>query len=125
MTTTEDAGSAPRATTGEQLIEAVFRNGTITAFGITVSFSLGFLSQWASSPGVWHLYDVPPVIAIFAGALLQIRALALLLPLEGLVKRVYDRATRLYLIGFGLTGGGVFAAVALDVGHAILTGNAQ
>jgi len=117
------AGSA--GSRGEQLIEAVFRNGTITAFGITVSFSLGFLSQWAASPGMWRLYDLPPVIAIFAGALLQIRALALLLPLEGLLKRVYDRATRLYLIGFGLTGCGVFAAVALDIGHALSIGTVQ
>ncbi|PZQ17901.1 MAG: hypothetical protein DI565_04020 [Ancylobacter novellus] len=108
---------------GETRIEPVFRNGTITAFGITVSFTLGFLSQWASTPGTWRFYDVFPVLAIFAGALLQIRALALLLPIESLAKRIYDRATRLYLIGFGLTGLGVFAAVSFDIASALIQGN--
>lgn len=116
MSDSEPAGGAAAA----QMIEPVFRNGTITAFGITVSFSLGFLSQWASSPGVWRLYDLAPVVAIFGGAILQIRALALLLPVESLVKTVYDRATRLYLIGFSLTGLGVFAAVSFDIVSAFL-----
>ena len=115
-----DAGSRPPVP-AEAMIEAVFRNGTITAFGITVSFTLGFLSQWASSPGVWRWYDLPSVFAVFCGALLQIRALALLLPVEGLLKTVYDRATRLYLIGLAFTGAGVFAAVSFDVVTGILT----
>lgn len=113
-----DASAAPAE--DEQKIEAVFRNGTITAFGITVSFTLGFLAQWATSPGVWRLYDLAPVIGIFVGAALQIRALALLLPIESLAKPVYDRATKLYLIGFGLTGLGVLAAVAADVASSLL-----
>lgn len=114
------ADVAEPTVSNEARIDPTFRNGTITAFGITVSFTLGFLSQWASSPGVWRLYDLAPVIAIFAGAMLQIRALALLLPIESLIKRVYDRATRLYLIGFALTGCGVFSAVGFDVVSALL-----
>ena len=115
MTESEPGGPA-----AAPLIEAVFRNGTITAFGITVSFTLGFLSQWASSPGVWRIYDLAPVFAIFGGATLQIRALALLLPVESLLKTTYDRATRLYLIGFAMTGLGVFAAVSFDIVSALL-----
>ena len=96
-------------------IDPTFRNGTITAFGIVVSFSLGFLSQWASSPGVWRLYDVFSVSAIFFGVVMQIRALALLLPVDGLRRVIYDRATRSFLIGLITTGAGVFAAVAFDI----------
>ncbi|GLK69527.1 hypothetical protein [Hansschlegelia plantiphila] len=103
-------------------IDAVFRNGSITAFGIVVSFSLNFLAQWAASPGVWHTYDTPPVAAMFIGITLQIRALALLLPIEGLHKTVYDKATRLFLWGLVLTGLGVFSAVALDAGSAFFLG---
>lgn len=107
----------------EPLIEAVFRNGTITAFGVIVSFSLGFLSQWAMTPQPWRLYDALPAAAIIIGVILQIRALALLLPVEGLRKPVYDRATRLFLFGLSSTGFGVFAAVALDVAWALLEGS--
>ncbi|MFD1701839.1 hypothetical protein ACFSCV_02370 [Methylopila henanensis] len=100
-------------------IEAVFRNGTITAFGITASFSLGFLSQWASSPGAWRLHDAAPAGAIICGSILQIWALALLLPIEGLARPIYDRARKLYLAGLILTGCGVFGAVVADVVSAI------
>ncbi|WP_165448740.1 hypothetical protein [Rhizobium ruizarguesonis] len=34
----------------EHLIETLFRNGTITVVGVVLSFSLGFLTQWASNP---------------------------------------------------------------------------
>ncbi|WP_020178237.1 hypothetical protein [Methylopila sp. M107] len=107
------------ATAADDRIDPTFRNGTITAFGIIVSFSLGFLSQWASSPGVWRLYDTPPALAIFIGAALQTRALALLLPVNGLEKRIYEKATKTFLIGMILTGCGVFGAVAADALSAV------
>lgn len=117
----EESATAKPTDMRDDAIEPVFRNGTITAFGITLSFSLGFLSQWASSDGVWRLYDGPPAALIIVGAALQIRALALLLPVEGLARTIYDRATRLYLIGLGLTGAGVFGAVVADVAAALFT----
>lgn len=113
------AADAPK-TIEPPRIDPTFRNGTITAFGITSSFSLGFLSQWASSPGIWRLYDVAPAIAISIGAGLQIRALALLLPVEGLERAIYDKATRNYLRGLVLTGLGVFLAVSFDIASATL-----
>jgi hypothetical protein len=106
-------------TAAEPMVEAVFRNGAITAFGITVSFSLGFLSQWASSPGVWRVFDIPPVVTLFAGIVCQIRAVSLLLPVEGLRKIVYDKATRIFMIGLILAGIGVFGAVSLDALSAV------
>jgi hypothetical protein len=110
-----DDGRAPDTPDGQARVDAVFRNGTITAFGVTVSFSLGFIAQWAASPGVWHAYDTPPIVVMFAGSVLQIRALALLLPVEGLIKTTYDRATRSYMLGLVLTGVGVFSAIGADV----------
>lgn len=106
--------SEPEQNPVEPPIDSTFRNGTITAFGVTVSFSLGFLSQWASAPGVWRSYDTPPVLVIFVGVALQIRALALLLPVEGLKRRIYDHATRTYMAGLILTGVGVATAVSFD-----------
>lgn len=106
--------SAPEPDPEKPPIDSTFRNGTITAFGVTVSFSLGFLSQWASAPGVWHSYDTVPALVIFLGVVLQIRALSLLLPIEGLQHRIYEKATRTYMAGLTLTGLGVFSAVSAD-----------
>ena len=45
------AGDEPR-------IDATFRNGSVTAVGIILGFSLGFLSQWASNPIAWSVVDI-------------------------------------------------------------------
>ncbi|WP_245472676.1 hypothetical protein [Mesorhizobium sp. M7A.F.Ca.MR.148.00.0.0] len=33
----------------EDLVETVFRNGTVTAVGILLAFSLGFITHWAAN----------------------------------------------------------------------------
>lgn len=98
----------------EHLIEAVFRNGTITVVGIVLSFSLGFLTQWASNPVSWRLADLPTLILISIGIVIQLRSLAILLKTESLKKTVYDRASRLFLNGIITTGSGVFLAILVD-----------
>lgn len=98
----------------EHLIESVFRNGTITVVGVVLSFSLGFLTQWASNPIPWRLTDLPTLILISIGIVLQLRSLALLLKTESLKKTVYDRASRLFLSGVIVSGSGVFLAILID-----------
>jgi hypothetical protein len=98
----------------EHLIESVFRNGTITVVGVVLSFSLGFLTQWASNPIPWRLTDLPTLILISIGIVIQLRSLALLLKTESLKKVVYDRASRLFLIGIIVSGSGVFLAILID-----------
>ncbi len=98
----------------EHLIETLFRNGTITVVGVVLSFSLGFLTQWASNPIAWKLADLPTLIVIAIGIVLQLRSLALLLQTSSLKKVVYDRASRLFLNGVITTGSGVFLAILID-----------
>jgi len=98
----------------EHLIETVFRNGTITVVGVVLSFSLGFLTQWASNPIPWKLPDLPTLILISIGIGLQLRSLALLLKTESLKKTVYDRASRYFLRGIVTTGSGVFLAIVIE-----------
>ncbi len=98
----------------EHLIETVFRNGTITVVGVVLSFSLGFLTQWASNPIPWKLVDLPTLILISIGIGLQLRSLAYLLRTESLKKVVYDKASRLFLIGIITTGSGVFLAIVIE-----------
>nr|WP_245436088.1 hypothetical protein [Mesorhizobium tamadayense] len=63
----------------EELIETIFRNGTITVVGILLAFSLGFLTHWAANPVPWQLQDLFAVMPILAGIALQMRALSMLL----------------------------------------------
>jgi hypothetical protein len=98
----------------EHLIETLFRNGTITVVGVVLSFSLGFLTQWASNPIPWRLTDLPTLVVIAIGIVFQLRSLALLLQTSSLKKVVYDKASRLFLNGVIITGAGVFLAILID-----------
>ena len=98
----------------EHLIETLFRNGTITVVGVVLSFSLGFLTQWASNPIPWRLADLPTLVVIAIGIVFQLRSLALLLQTSSLKKVVYDKASRLFLSGVIITGSGVFLAILID-----------
>ncbi len=102
-------------TDGEERIEILFRNGTITVVSIVVAFSLGFLTQWASNPIPWQETHVVAVLPIVAGIALQMKALADLLRHESLRRSVHDRAVRFFMAGLILAFAGVGAAILLDV----------
>ncbi|WP_161491388.1 hypothetical protein [Ensifer sp. LC163] len=48
----------------EKPIEPVSRNGTVTVVGVVLSFSLGFLTQWAANPVPWNMGDLPAAILL-------------------------------------------------------------
>jgi hypothetical protein len=96
-------------------IDATFRNGSLTAIGVVVGFSLGFLSRWAGIPGEWSGTDLIAVGAITVGIGLQIKALADMLSPASLVLTRYRRAIRFFLAGLILVAAGVLAAIFADV----------
>jgi hypothetical protein len=98
----------------EDLIETVFRNGTVTTVGIQLAFSLGFITHWAANPIPWQSYHLVAVLPILAGIALQMRALALLLDIKSLQRRVYERANRIFIAGLIFTACGVGLAILLD-----------
>ncbi|WP_019171133.1 hypothetical protein [Pseudaminobacter salicylatoxidans] len=98
----------------DQIVETLFRNGTITVVGIVLSFSLSFLTQWANNPLPWNLVDLPPVFLIIAGIVCQIMALAILLRIASLQHNIYAKANRRFLIGVVLTGLGIVLAIIID-----------
>lgn len=104
----------------EQLIETLFRNGTLTVVGIVLSFSLGFLSQWANNPLPWQLVDAPPVLLLSAGIVWQIVALIGLLKPTSLKKNIFEQANRTFVIGVILTSSGVFSAIVIDLAKVLL-----
>ncbi len=103
------------STSGEQRIDATFRNGSVTAVGIILGFSLGFLSQWAANPIAWSAVDLIAAAPIITGIGLQGKAFADLLSTRSLILANYDRARRIFLIGLGLVAAGVAVAILLDI----------
>ena len=99
----------------EQRVDSTFRNGSITAIGVVVGFSLGFLSRWAALPGDWEHSDLISVVLITLGLALQIKALADLLLVSSLQLKRYNRSVRFFLTGLTLVGLGVVFAVFADL----------
>jgi len=110
-----DAPTRPPATEGEKQIDASFRNGTVTAVGIVLGFSLGFLSHWAANPIAWSKVDILAALPLIAGIGLQVKALADLLSTSSLLARNYNRAKHLFILGLLLVSAGVAAAILLDI----------
>ena len=98
----------------EPLVEMLFRNGTLTVVGIILSFSLTFLSQWAQNPIPWTLIDLPTMLLLSAGIITQGSSLVIFLRHDSLQRRVYDRASKVFLCGLAMTVSGVFMAIVID-----------
>jgi hypothetical protein len=96
-------------------IDATFRNGSVTAVGIVIGFSLGFLSQWASNPISWSKVDIAAAIPIIFGIALQGKAFADLLSIDSLILANYERARLVFLVGLSLVAAGVAIAILLDI----------
>src|SRR5690606_6537532 len=94
----------------EDLVETIFRNGTLTVVGIVLAFSLGFVTHWAANPIPWEPLDAAALVPIFVGISLQIKALSDLLDHKCLQRRTFQRANRIFMTGLILTAGGVMFA---------------
>jgi len=117
----KSGGADPQRAT----IDATFRNGSLTAIGVVVGFSLGFLSRWAGTPGEWTHADLVAVAAITLGIALQIKALADMLSRRSLVAARYDWSIRIFLSGLILVAVGVVLAIFAEVigyGGSVLQG---
>lgn len=99
----------------QKRIDSTFRNGSITAIGVVVGFSLGFLSRWSALPGEWSHSDLVSVALITLGLALQVKSLADLLLVSSLQLKRYNRSVRFFLIGLILVALGVVFAVFADL----------
>jgi hypothetical protein len=96
-------------------IDATFRNGSITAVGIILGFSLGFLSQWASNPIAWSKVDIAAAAPIIVGIVLQGKAFADLMSTASLIAASYNRARRIFLSGLACVAAGIAIAILTDI----------
>lgn len=100
--------------TEEPRVELLFRNGTLTVIGIMLAFSLNFLTQWANNPIAWGLVDLPTIALISGGIVVQMVALIRLLHHDSTIRAYFDLATRIFVVGMGLTTAGVIAGIVID-----------
>lgn len=98
----------------DELVETIFRNGTLTVVGIVLAFSLGFVTHWAANPIPWQPEDGFALAPILLGISLQIKALSDLLKHRCLKKRYFERANRTFMAGLLLTSAGVALAILFD-----------
>jgi hypothetical protein len=95
-------------------IEPSFRYGSAIMIGVLTGFSLAFVTNWAANPIPWGWKDLPGVVTLVAGVILQIAGVWLLLDPRSLELARYRRAIRFFLAGMVLVGIGVAAAIIVD-----------
>jgi len=98
------------------------RNGSITAIGIVLGFSLTFFSSWMNGPEPWDYIGIAILLTLGAGIALQIISLRRLLILPqapGLRHSVADhnRAVQLFFWGTALVSTGFFLWVLISMVH--------
>jgi uncharacterized membrane protein YiaA len=96
-------------------IDPTFRNGSITAVGVVVGFSLGFLSRWAALPGQWTRADLIAVACITVGIASQVKALTDLLGVRSLERPIYERCVRYFISGVVIVAVGVVMAIFAEI----------
>ena len=96
-------------------IDATFRNGSLTAAGIILGFSLNFISRWVSNPNDWSRIDILPMLFLTVGIALQVKVFADLLARDSLIAAKYDRSRRLFLIGLIIVAAGMGIALVNDI----------
>jgi hypothetical protein len=96
-------------------IDATFRNGSMTAVGIILGFSLSFITRWGANPVPWQVVDLIAVVPLLAGIAFQIWAFAVLLTPESLQLEIYTRAKNHFLLGLAGVLAGTAGAILLDI----------
>jgi hypothetical protein len=109
-----DKPPAPKPQPARKQIDSTFRNGSVTAIGVVLAFSLGFLNNWSSLPTAWIPEDLVAVALIAGGIAFQIWAMAGMLSVASLEVPVYQRIIRIFLIGLTLVALGVLMAIGGD-----------
>jgi hypothetical protein len=99
----------------QKKIDSTFRNGSLTAIGIILGFCLSFINRWASNPNDWSRIDILPMLLMVAGIVIQVKAFSDLLARDSLLAVKYDRARRVFMLGFLIVAVGIAIALANDI----------
>jgi hypothetical protein len=114
-----DPNLTPRSPEG---ISDEHRNGSITAIGVVLGFSLTFLASWARDDDQWEYSDILILLTLASGIAMQMISLRRLLILPrtpGLRHSVTDhnKAAKLFLWGTALVSAGFLLAILFEMVH--------
>jgi hypothetical protein len=109
----------PKSTSEPEIerVSPTFRNGSVTAIGVVLAFSLGFLNNWATIQAPWLPLDFGAVALISCGIGFQIWALARMLSIASLELPTHRRIVGIFLAGLFLVSLGVLVAIGGDALH--------
>jgi uncharacterized membrane protein YczE len=96
-------------------IDSTFRNGSLTAVGIILGFCLSFINRWVSNPNDWSRIDIVPMLLMVVGIAIQVKVFADLLARDSLLAAKYDRARRVFMLGFLIVAVGIAIALINDI----------
>ena len=99
----------------DEKIDSTFRNGTLTAAGIILGFSLNFISRWVSNPNDWSRIDILPLVFLLLGIGIQVKVFSDFLSRDSLLIANYDRARRLFILGLLAVAVGMGIALVSDI----------
>jgi hypothetical protein len=93
------------------------RNGTITAIGILMGFSLSFTYQVTSLPGNWTYYAFILMILPVVGVLIQLQALWRILQIPVVAAAEHKSISGWFVVGFALVLAGFLCKIVIDFGN--------
>jgi hypothetical protein len=99
----------------EARISETERNGSITALGVLLGFSIAILSEWSNRPGKWELVGAIPLFLYGSSVALQVLALYRALQVPRETQGQHRRTINLAVIGLIVMFAGFLSTIAIDV----------
>ena len=107
--------SGPNKQITEARITDTERNGSITALGVLLGFSIAILSEWSNRPGKWELVGAIPLFLYGSSVALQVLALYRALQVPREMQAQHRRTINLAVIGLVVMFAGFLSTIVIDV----------
>jgi multisubunit Na+/H+ antiporter MnhB subunit len=107
--------SGPNQQVTEARISETERNGSITALGVLLGFSIAILSEWSNRPGKWELAGAIPLFLYGSSVALQVLALYRALQVPRETQEQHRRTINLAVIGLIVMFAGFLSTIVIDV----------
>jgi multisubunit Na+/H+ antiporter MnhB subunit len=110
-----DESPRPNQDTAEARISETERNGSITALGVLLGFSIAILSEWSNRPGKWEPAGAIPLLLYGSSVALQVLALYRALQVPREMQAQHRRTINLAVIGLVVMFVGFLSTIVIDV----------
>ena len=110
----DEAAKSDEPHSRRSTIDSTFRNGSLTAIGVVVGFSLGFLSRWAEPRASGRMPISSPSRRSRSASRSRSSRRRHAVGQISILTR-YNRSVRIFLVGLVLVATGVAAAIFADL----------